>query len=133
MKYWSIHSIVCGLKRICRKDIFRSAYSFIELQIAMVILAIGLLSFAGLYRVYSLQTNYLEPNSMSVSTYYVVSQSDRWMRQLGAPAQIVRTAGQLPWTPPVPQADRVKTVTLSADPNENFTLNQAILSVTVEE
>jgi len=75
-------------------------FSFVELQVALVILAMGLLSFAGLFRIYSLQTRYIEQSSLPVSTYYIVSQTNRWMRQLGVPADMEETAGQSPWTPP---------------------------------
>jgi hypothetical protein len=76
-------------------------FSFVELQVAMVVLAVGLLSIAGLFRIYSLQTSYIEQNSMPFSTYYIVSQSDMWMRQLDVPADMEQTAGQSAWTPPV--------------------------------
>jgi hypothetical protein len=133
MKYLFNHSAGCGLKHIYQKNynFFRRAYSFIELQIAMVILAIGLLSFAGLYRVYSRQTDYIEPNNMSSPTYYIVSQSNSWMRKLGAPAQMELTAGLSAWTPLVTEGDRTRQVTLSEDPNENFSLNQMAVNVTV--
>ena len=72
-------------------------FNMIELQVALVILAAGLLSFAGLYRIYTVQTTYIEQTSMPASTYYVVSQSNRWMRQLGSPAQMEVSAGQSPW------------------------------------
>ncbi|KKL08472.1 hypothetical protein LCGC14_2575490, partial [marine sediment metagenome] len=38
---------------------------------------------------------------VAVDLRYVVSQSDRWMRTLGAPAQLETQAGQEAWTPPV--------------------------------
>jgi len=59
------------------------------------------LGFAGLFRIYSLQTRHIEQNSMPASTYYVVGQSNRWMRQIEMPADMEQTAGQSAWIPPV--------------------------------
>jgi hypothetical protein len=83
------------------RKFFTGAFSLIELQVTLVILAVSVWGFANLFRVYSLQTNYIEQENLPVSTYYVVSQTSRWMRQLEVPADMEQTAGQLPWEPPV--------------------------------
>ncbi len=83
------------------KGYLARAFSFIELQITMIILAISLLNFAGLYRVYSLQTAYIEKNTQPSMTYYITSPTNGWMRQLGIPADVNQTAGLTPWSPPV--------------------------------
>jgi hypothetical protein len=110
---------------------FAGAFSLVELQIALVILAVGLLSFAGLFRVYSLQTSYIEQISLPVSTYYIVSQSNRWMQQLGVPADMEQTAGQSGWTPPVSgdKAYRIRLNSLSKD----FDNSLADANVTLED
>ena len=106
-------------------------FSFVELQVALVILAMGLLSFAGLFRIYSLQTSYIEQSSLPVSTYYIVSQSNRWMQQLGVPADMEQTAGQSAWTPPVSgdKAYRIRLNQLSKD----FDNSLADANVTLED
>ena len=83
------------------RKFFAGGFSFVELQIAMVILAIGLWGFAGLFKVYSRQTDYIEQSSMPVSTYYIVSQSNKWMKRLGTPAEMEQTAGGEAWEPDV--------------------------------
>ncbi len=83
------------------KSFFARAFSFIELQITMVILAISLLNFAGLYRVYSLQTAYIEKNTQPSMTYYITSPTNSYMRQLGIPADMNQSAGIIAWSPPV--------------------------------
>ena len=124
MKY-----LFCYFRFDLKSGILRRAFSFIELQIALVILAIGLLSFAGLYRVYSRQTDYIEPNGFSTATYYVVSQSNCWMRKLAAPAQMELTAGQLAWTPDVTEADRNSQVAFTSEPSEIFDADRIIVNV----
>jgi hypothetical protein len=89
------------LSKYLNRKFFAGAFSLIELQVTLVILAVSVWGFANLFRVYSLQINYIEQENLPVSTYYVVSQTSRWMRQLEVPADMEKTAGQLPWIPPV--------------------------------
>ncbi len=89
------------------------AFTLLELQVTLVILAVGLLSFAGLLAVQGRQLRRVEQWCSSSPTYYVVSQSDRWMRQLRASAKLESTAGQSAWTPPVTGTDQY-TVTLTS-------------------
>ena len=76
-------------------------FTLLELQVTLVIMSVGLLSFAGLLAMQGRQMRSVEQWCSSSPTYYVVSQSNRWMRQLGAPAAAEETAGQSAWTPPV--------------------------------
>ncbi len=76
-------------------------FTLLELQVTLVIMGVGMLSFAGLLAMQGRQMRSVEQWCRSSPTYYVVSQSNRWMRQLGAPAAAEETAGQSPWTPPV--------------------------------
>lgn len=105
-------------------------FNMIELQVALVILAAGLLSFAGLYRIYTVQTTYIEQTSMPASTYYVVSQSNRWMRQLGSPAEMEVSPGQSPWIPAVSCCTEYKIRLNSL--TKNFEEIQAAADVTME-
>jgi hypothetical protein len=107
-----------------------NAFSFIELQITMVILAISILNFACLYRVYSLQTSCIEKNTQPVSTYYISSQTNRWMRQLGTPANLEQIAGVIPWTPPVTGDEKYKIRLNSL--SKNFEQSQVMAEVTME-
>lgn len=109
---------------------FARAFSFIELQVTMVILAISLLNFAGLYRIYSLQTAYIEKNTQPVTTYYITSPTNSWMRQLGIPAYMEQSAGTTPWTPPVTGSVTYK-IRLNSY-SKNFENSQAIAEVTLE-
>ena len=105
-------------------------FNMIELQVSLVILAAGLLSFAGLFRIYTAQTTYIEQTAMPASTYYVVSQSNTWMRQLGAPAEIEESAGQSPWTPPVSCCTEYRILLNSL--TKDFEQSQATADVTME-
>ena len=105
-------------------------FNMIELQVSLVILAAGLLSFAGLFRIYTTQTTYIEQTAMPASTYYVVGQSNRWMRQLGSPAEMEESAGQSPWTPPVSCCTEYKILLNSL--TKDFEQSQATADVTME-
>ncbi|MFA5293678.1 MAG: hypothetical protein WC496_11695 [Phycisphaerae bacterium] len=113
---------------------FGRAFSFLELQVTMVILAIGLWGFAGLFKVYSRQVDYIEQSSLPVSTYYIVSQSNQWMKQLGSPAEIKQTPGQVPWTPQVDGNDVGDySVAMTSSPAMDFDLNTAVVNIHVEQ
>ncbi len=67
----------------------------------MVIMAVGLLGIGTLMIRQSRQVSRLEQWCSTNQTYYLVAQSDQWMRTLGAPAELSGTAGHVPWTPGV--------------------------------
>lgn len=78
-----------------------AAYTLLELQVTLVILATGLLAMPVLLAMQGRQIRRVEAWCRPAPTYYLVSQSNRWLRRLGAPAEIQAEAGQSPWTPPV--------------------------------
>jgi hypothetical protein len=73
----------------------------LELVVSLAIMAAGLLAVQGLLVRQSKQVSRLERWCQPHPTYYVVSQSDKWMRKLGAPASLETQAGQTAWTSPV--------------------------------
>ena len=77
------------------------AYTLLELQVTLVILATGLLALPALIAMQGRQIRRLEAWCQPPATYYLVSQSNRWLRRLGAPAELETEAGGSPWTPPV--------------------------------
>ena len=76
-------------------------FTLLELQVTLVIMSVGLLSFAALLAMQGRQMRSVEQWCSTSPTYYVVSHSNRWMRKLGAPATAEETAGQSAWTPSV--------------------------------
>lgn len=115
------------------------AFSFVELQITLVILAIGLLGFAGLFRIYSQQIDYVqkysEPNmyvsdsNNTAREYWIVSQTNEWMRQFAVPADIANSETPC-WEPPSTGRPKIYTVHL-----DSFDLDQcqAVVSQDVNE
>jgi hypothetical protein len=67
---------------------------------------------------------------MPVSTYYIVSQSNTWMRQLGAPAEMEESAGQSPWLPLVSCCTEYKIRLNSL--TKDFEQSQATADITME-
>lgn len=78
-----------------------SGFTLLEIQVTLAILAVGLVSFGGLLAMQAKQIRHVEQWCRSEPTYYVVSQTDRWMRQLGAAASLETLPGQTAWSPPV--------------------------------
>lgn len=78
-----------------------AAFTVLELQVALVILGAGLLAMTPLMAMQSRQIRHVEAWCRSEPTFYLVSQSNRWLRRLGAPAAMEDQAGGSPWTPPV--------------------------------
>ncbi len=70
-------------------------------------------------------------SAQSHVTYYVVSQSNRWMRQLGAPAAIEETAGQSPWTPTVSGQQKKYLLTLTSY-NRDLDSREASVGITLD-
>ena len=79
----------------------RRAFTLLELVVSLVIMASGLLAVQALLVRQSKQVCRLERWCQPHPTYYVVNQSDKWMRALGAPASLETQAGQTAWTSPV--------------------------------
>jgi len=79
----------------------RSAFTILELQVSLIVLTAGLFTMSSLVSVQSKQMSRLETWCRPDPTYYVVSQSNRWLRKLNAQAQLETQAGQAAWTPPV--------------------------------
>jgi prepilin-type N-terminal cleavage/methylation domain-containing protein len=79
----------------------RAAFTLLELVVALIILAAGLLAIQGLMVRQSRQVSHVEQWCATDRTYYVVGQSNPWMQTLGAPADLRDQPGQAAWTPPV--------------------------------
>ncbi len=79
----------------------RAGFTLLELQISLAIMAVGLLSMVTVLAVQSRQINRTDGWCRDEPTYYVVSQSNKWMRKLKAPAEIKSLPGQFSWAPPV--------------------------------
>jgi len=80
----------------------RSAgFSFVEVHLALAILATGLLALSSLMVMQSRQIRRAESWCKPDPTFYVVSQSNKWMRRLQAPANLDTSPGGTAWTPSV--------------------------------
>jgi len=77
------------------------AYSLLEVQIALIVLMAGVLGLCTMLRTHSRQMEVAESWCREDIEYYVVSQSNTWMRVLGAPAELRTEPGIPAWTPPV--------------------------------
>jgi len=125
------------LSKYQSRRFFAGAFSFVELQVALVILAVGLLGFAGLFRTYSKQISYIEkysePNMYvkdpydESKEYWLVSHTNEWMRQLGAPADINQTLQSSCWKPPVSDDNNYDVRLIIAFPD--FNSSQAVVEV----
>jgi len=100
----------------------KAGFTLLEVQVAMVILATGLMGLAALQAVQNRQVRHVETWCRSGPTYYLLSQSNRWMRRLEAPAQVESQAGQTAWTPAVAgdQAYNVSVDSLSQQLNDRI-------------
>lgn len=119
---------------------YKKGFNLVELEVTLVILAIGLFGLAGLFKVYSQQISFVERNcdpNMFVENpqeetkdLWLVSQTNEWMKQFAAPADINNSPGQTAWEPNV-LPDRQYDVQLSTfDFNDT---SKAIATVTVEK
>jgi|WetSurMetagenome_2_1015567.scaffolds.fasta_scaffold110655_2 prepilin-type N-terminal cleavage/methylation domain-containing protein len=90
-----------------------SGFTLLELVVALVIFAAGLLAVQGLMVRQSRQVSHLEAWCRGDHTYYVVSQTDDMMRILGAPADLQGQVGQAAWTPTVADRTRYKVAPVS--------------------
>jgi len=73
----------------------------LELEVAMIILATGIAGLGALVTSSTRQVVQIDQWCADSPTYYLQSQEDPWLRQLGTPADMNDTAGQAVWTPPV--------------------------------
>jgi prepilin-type N-terminal cleavage/methylation domain-containing protein len=89
----------------------RKAFTLLELQVAILVMAIGLMGVLTLMVRQSRQVSRLEAWCHEDRTYYVVPQSNEWMRTLAAPSDLNTAAGQPAWTPLV-EGPRLFTLTL---------------------
>jgi len=79
----------------------RRAYTLLELQVTLVILATGVLGVSALLAVQGRQIRQVEAWCREAPTYYLLTHTNRWMRRLEAGAELHAQAGQTPWSPPV--------------------------------
>ena len=79
----------------------RRAFTLLELQVAILVMAVGLMGILTLMVRQSRQVSHLEAWCRQDRTYYVVPQSNAWMRALGAPSDLNTAADTPAWTPPV--------------------------------
>jgi hypothetical protein len=77
------------------------AYSLLEVQVALIVLMAGMLGLCAMLRIHSRQIEAAESWCREDIEYYMVSQSNAWMRVLGAPAELHTEPGVAAWTPPV--------------------------------
>jgi hypothetical protein len=82
----------------------RHGFSFLELQVALLLLAIALAGLGPLVVMQSRQLRSLESRFDDQTTYYLEPSEDDWARKLGAPAAL-RTDEPLLATPPVTLID----------------------------
>lgn len=86
-------------------------FTLLELQVSLAVLAIGVLGLSSLMIRQSRQIDRIEAWCVPDRTYYVVGQTDPWMRALGAPAELAASAGESAWVPPVgSQKDNIVTL-----------------------
>jgi len=77
------------------------AFTLLELQVVLIVLTVSLLGIVGLVSLQSRQMNSVEQWCSASPVYYLVTQSNRWMKQLGAPADLNESPGHSAWEPPV--------------------------------
>jgi hypothetical protein len=86
--------------RSCQRD----AFSYLEMQVALVLFAFALASLAPLVIVQSRQARHLQEMLATDTTHYFVPSDDRWARKLGAGAEL-ETVEPPPVSPPVTLID----------------------------
>ena len=89
------------------------AFTFLELHVSVAVLAIGLLGLCTLSVRQSKQVARMEAWCAADHTYRVVSQSEPWMRSLGAPALLAEGPQEQAWSPPVQDRDQYHVTLLS--------------------
>ena len=98
----------------CRRS---AGYTLLELHVTLVILAIGLLSLPPLMAMQSRQVRHVEAWCRSEPTFYLLGSANRWLRRLGAAAEVSADAAATAWAPPVsgPHAYDVELQSLTED------------------
>ena len=96
-----------------RRPTRAEAFTLLEIQVALVLLAVGLLGIAGLMVRQSMQIVRVESWCVPDRTHYLLSQDDPWMMALHAPATLEPASGGTPWRPPVSSSQENEVVLLS--------------------
>ena len=76
-----------------------TAFSLVEVQIAMIVLTIGLMGLIATLQTHSRQIEVAESWCRQDMQYYIVSQSNKWMRQIGMPAELTTDPTVTAWQP----------------------------------
>jgi hypothetical protein len=100
-------------------------FTLLELHVSLALLAIGFIALMTLMVRQSRQVARLEAWCVPDRTYYVVAQTDPWMRALGAPADLAADAGQSAWTPPV-SGNKDNQVTLISYSHQGQTMSALV-------
>jgi len=111
------------MKQTSSRNTIRDAFSFLELQVALVLLGIALAGLVPLVVMQSKQLKKLEARLDHTATYYLVPSTSTWARKLGAPAAI-ETEASGGGAPP-PGAEEAYEVAI-------LSLNKSLTSETVE-
>lgn len=96
-----IQKTVEGIRKGSVQLCFAEGFSLLELQIALVILTMGLLGLIAMMRTNSRQMEKAEAWCGNEVAYHVVTGANTWMRRFGAPAELHSVVGEFGWTPPV--------------------------------
>lgn len=88
----------------------RSGFSFLELQVALVLLGIALAGLGPLVHMQLKQLEKIEGRFSDRTTYYLVPTTDQWARKLGATASITKVNLGMP--PPANQTPPVNEVSI---------------------
>jgi hypothetical protein len=82
---------------VCWK--FRIAFSLLEVQIAMIVLTMALLGLSVTLKTHSRQMEAAELWCRENTEYYIVGQSNTWMRQFEMPAELYTDPNIVSWEP----------------------------------
>jgi prepilin-type N-terminal cleavage/methylation domain-containing protein len=100
-------------------------FTLLELHVSLALLAIGFVALMTLMVRQSKQIARLEAWCVPDKTYYVVVQTDPWMRALGAPAELATSSGESAWVPPV-SGNKDNEVTLVSYSHEGQTMSAQV-------
>jgi hypothetical protein len=84
-----------------KKIMIKKAFSLLEVQIAMIVLTIGMMGLITTFRIHSRQMEKAESWCKPDMEYNIVSQSNTWMRRIGIPAELTGDPNFTVWQPPV--------------------------------
>jgi len=113
------------------RGVLSKAFTLLELQVVLIVLTVSLLGIVGLVSLQSRQMSNVEQWCSSSPVYYLVSQSNRWMKQLGAPADVNDSPGQSAWKPPV-SGEKEYSLQITSI-NRAFASNQISCQVIMEQ